>query len=49
MLELAFESKPLRTVCETEVQAKLELEGATVAEILKHRLADCPPRIQSGR
>jgi proteic killer suppression protein len=38
-LELAFDSKSLRTTCENESQAKLEL-GATVAEILKHRLAD---------
>ena len=38
-LELAFETKPLRTICETEAQAKLEL-GNAVAEVLKHRLAD---------
>lgn len=38
-LELAFDSMPLRTICESEAQAKLEL-GSTVAEILKHRLAD---------
>ncbi|MBZ5524354.1 MAG: hypothetical protein LAP21_19120 [Acidobacteriia bacterium] len=38
-MELAFDSKPLRTICESEAQAKLEL-GIKVAEILKHRLAD---------
>ena len=38
-LELAFDSKSLRTICESETQAKLEL-GARVAEALKHRLAD---------
>ena len=38
-LELAFETKSLRTICESEAQARLEL-GAEVAEILKHRLAD---------
>lgn len=38
-MELSFESKPLRAICETESQAKLEL-GPAVAEILKHRLAD---------
>ncbi len=38
-MELAFDSKSLRAVCENEAEAKLEL-GATVAEILKHRLAD---------
>lgn len=38
-MELAFESKSLRVICESEAQAKLEL-GASVAEILKHRLAD---------
>jgi toxin HigB-1 len=38
-LELSFESKELRTVCENEAQAKLEL-GATVAATLKRRLAD---------
>src|SRR5260370_33517167 len=37
-LELAFDSKALRTICESEGQAKLEL-GVTVAESLKHRLA----------
>lgn len=38
-MELAFNSKSLRTICESERQAKLEL-GDAVAEILKHRLAD---------
>lgn len=38
-MELAFDSKPLRALCENEAQAKLEL-GSTVAEALKHRLAD---------
>lgn len=38
-LEIAFASKSLRTICESEVQAKQEL-GPTIAEILKHRLAD---------
>lgn len=38
-LELAFDSKSLRTICESEFQADREL-GATAAEILKHRLAD---------
>jgi plasmid maintenance system killer protein len=38
-LQLAFESKSLRTLCESDAQARLEL-GDAVAEILKHRLAD---------
>jgi hypothetical protein len=38
-LELAFETKLLRTICESEAHAKQEL-GPTVAEFLKHRLAD---------
>jgi hypothetical protein len=38
-LQLAFESKQLRTICEDEMQAKVEL-GETVAKTLKHRLAD---------
>jgi hypothetical protein len=38
-LELAFDSRSLRTICESEAQAQLEF-GATVAEILRHRLAD---------
>jgi hypothetical protein len=39
IVELAFDSKSLRAVCESEAQAKLEL-GPRVGEILKHRLAD---------
>jgi proteic killer suppression protein len=38
-LQLAFESTRLRTICESEGQAKSELPAAVV-EILKHRLAD---------
>jgi hypothetical protein len=38
-LELAFESKALLTLCESESRACSEL-GADVAESLKHRLAD---------
>jgi proteic killer suppression protein len=38
-LQLAFESKELRTFCESESDAKLEF-GLPVAEMLKHRLAD---------
>jgi hypothetical protein len=38
-LELAFETKLLRTICESEAHAKREL-GPQVAEALKHRLAD---------
>lgn len=38
-LQLAFESTRLRTICESESQAKSELPAAVV-EILKHRLAD---------
>ena len=38
-MQLAFEIKSLRTICESEVQANSEL-GSDVAEILKHRLAD---------
>jgi hypothetical protein len=38
-LELAFETKPLREICESEHRAKQEL-GAKVAEQLKRRLAD---------
>ena len=38
-MQLAFESKSLRNICESEDQSKLTL-GAEVAEILKHRLAD---------
>jgi hypothetical protein len=39
VLELAFESMALRTICEKEVEAKREL-GDTVAEFLKHLLSD---------
>jgi proteic killer suppression protein len=38
-MEIAFESKSLRTVCESESQAKQEL-GDAVAAALKRRLAD---------
>lgn len=38
-MELAFDSKSLRTICENEAHAKREL-GAKIAENLKHRLAD---------
>ncbi len=38
-MELAFDTKSLRTTCESEAHARREL-GAKVAEILKHRLAD---------
>jgi hypothetical protein len=38
-VELAFDSKSLRDICENEDQAEVEL-GAGVAEALKHRLAD---------
>jgi hypothetical protein len=38
-LELAFDSRALRTICESEAQAK-DKYGTAVAEILKHRLAD---------
>lgn len=38
-LELAFESKSLRTMCEIEARAMHEL-GNAVAQTLKHRLAD---------
>jgi plasmid maintenance system killer protein len=38
-LELAFETKELRDVCENEGEAKRQF-GNTVAEVLKHRLAD---------
>lgn len=39
MLEIAFATKTLRTLCEDEVQAAEEL-GATVARALRTRLAD---------
>jgi hypothetical protein len=38
-LELAFETKDLRTLCEIEAEAKRKLKGP-VAEMLKHRVAD---------
>jgi hypothetical protein len=38
-LELAFDSKRLRTICESEAAAKREL-GPNAAEFLKHRLVD---------
>jgi proteic killer suppression protein len=38
-LELAFDSRTLRTICESETHAKDEL-GVAVAAMLKHRLAD---------
>jgi proteic killer suppression protein len=38
-LELAFETKELRDICENEAEAKREF-GDAVAEVLKHRLAD---------
>lgn len=38
-LELAFESKELREMCESEAEAKRQL-GDTAAEMLRHRLAD---------
>lgn len=38
-MELAFDSKSLRTICENEAHAKRKL-GPTVAEVLRHRLAD---------
>jgi hypothetical protein len=38
-LELAFESKELRDICESEEEAKRRF-GDAVAEMLRHRLAD---------
>lgn len=38
-MELAFETKELRSICESETCALLEL-GVVSAEALKHRLAD---------
>ncbi len=38
-LELAFETKELREICENEAEARRRL-GNAVAEALKHRLAD---------
>ncbi len=38
-LELAFETRELRDICENEAEAKRQF-GDAVAEVLKHRLAD---------
>ena len=38
-MELAFATKPLREICESEDKAKQKL-GTKVAAVLKHRLAD---------
>ena len=38
-MEIAFNTKSLRAICESEAKAKREL-GPSVAGILKHRLAD---------
>ena len=38
-LEIAFESKELRDICEVEAEAKGRL-GENPAEMLRHRLAD---------
>ncbi len=38
-MELAFDSRALRTICESETIARRNL-GTKVAEILKHRLGD---------
>jgi len=38
-LELAFHSKPLRAICESETEATHEF-GEAVADVLRHRLAD---------
>lgn len=38
-LDLAFDSKSLRNICENEQEAIREL-GPSVSEVLKHRLAD---------
>lgn len=39
ILEIAFQSRALRAICEDETHAKSELD-ADVVEVLKHRLAD---------
>ena len=39
ILQLAFHSRSLRTICESEARAKRELEPS-VADALQHRLAD---------
>ncbi len=38
-MEIAFESRPLRTICEDEAHARDKLD-AEIVEVLKHRLAD---------
>lgn len=38
-MELAFETKSIRMICESEHHARREL-GDSVAEVLRHRLAD---------
>jgi toxin HigB-1 len=38
-LELAFDNRSLRTICENEARARSAL-GASVADALKHRVAD---------
>ena len=38
-MELAFDSRALRTICESETAARRDL-GTKVAETLKHRLGD---------
>lgn len=38
-MELAFETRDVRTLCESESEARLQLPG-NVVETLKHRLAD---------
>lgn len=38
-LEIAFETKDLRKICENEAEAARQL-GSAAAEVLKHRLAD---------
>lgn len=38
-MELAFESKELREICEIDAEAKSKL-GEVIAAVLKHRLAD---------
>ena len=38
-MELAFHSKELRTICESDSEASAKF-GAALAELLKHRLAD---------
>lgn len=52
-MELAFDTKELRALCESELQAKLEL-GPRIADALKHRLADiraakAPKDLVAGR